>query len=184
MKVVAFLGSPRNGNTAAMLTAVCKGAASAGHETELINLTNLKIADCTACCACKNGKVEYCAIQDDMQALYRKIVEADCLVFGTPIYMGQMSGQMKNFFDRWYPFLDANYQIHHLPGKKYITVTASGAPAEAFQSVSDYFNYWLGSFFKMELVQNIVGGQLGPADAINNQPELLTAAENAGRALK
>jgi len=184
LKVVAFLGSPRNGNTAAMLNAVCKGAASAGHETELINLTKLKISGCTACCACKNGKVKYCAVQDDMQGLYPKIIEADCLVFGTPIYMGQMSGQMKNYFDRWYTFLDANYEIHHLPGKKYITLTASGAPAEAFQSVSDYFNYWLGSFFKMELVENIVGGQLGPADAINSQPELLTAAENAGKALK
>ena len=184
MKVLAFLGSPRNGNTAAMVNAVCKGAASAGHEAEIINLTSLKISDCTACCACKSGKVEYCAVKDDMQELYTKIIEADCLVLGTPVYMGQMTGQMKNFFDRWYPFLDANHQIHHLPGKKYITVTASGAPAAAFQSLSDYLNHWLGSFFKMELVQNIVGGELGPADAINSQPELLTMAENAGRSLK
>ncbi len=185
MKVLGVIGSPReSGNTAAMVTAVCKGAAAAGHETEVINLTNLNIGDCTACCACKAGKTEFCAIKDDMQQLYPKILESDCFVIGTPVYMGQMSGQMKNFFDRWYTFIDANYQIHHLPGKKYITATASGAPAEAFQSLTDYLNYWLEGFFKMERVQNIVGGGLGPADAINSQPELLAMAEKTGRSLK
>ena len=184
MKVLAFLGSPRNGNSTAMVNAVCKGAASAGHEIEIINLASLKISECTACYACKSGKFEYCAIKDDMQELYTKIIEADCLVFGTPVFTGQMSGLMKLFFDRWYPFLGENYDIYHLPGKKYITITASGAPAAVFQSLTDYFNHWLGSFFKMVLVQNIVGGELGPADAINSQPELLAMAENAGRALK
>ncbi|MCP6652028.1 flavodoxin family protein, partial [Klebsiella pneumoniae] len=82
MKVLAFLGSPRNGNTTAMVNAVCKGAAGAGHETEIINLASLKISDCTACCACKSDKFTCCAIKDDMQELYTKIIEADCLVFG------------------------------------------------------------------------------------------------------
>ncbi|SDF13954.1 flavodoxin family protein [Sporolituus thermophilus] len=185
MKVLGIIGSPRkNGNTAALVTAVCKGAAAAGHQTEVINITGLNIHDCVACCTCKTTKGEYCAIKDDMQTLYPKIVEADCLVLGTPVYMGQMTGQMKNFFDRWYTFMDADYQIRYLPGKKYITVTASGAPAEVFQSLSDYLNHWLGNFFKMELVKNIVGGGLGPADAINSQPELLAMAENTGRSLK
>lgn len=184
MKVLGIIGSPRkNGNTAAMVAAVCNGATAAGHETEIINLTSLNIGGCTACCACKTGKVEFCAVKDDMQKLYPKIVEADCLVLGTPVYMGQMTGQMKNFFDRWYTFMDADYQIHHLPGKKYVTVTASGAPAEVFQSLSDYLNHWLGGFFKLERVQNVVGGGLGPADAITSQPELLTLAENTGRSL-
>lgn len=184
MKVLGFIGSPReNGNTTAMVTAVCKGAAAAGHTTEIVNLTRLNIRDCTACCACKTGKVEFCAIKDDMQKIYPKILAADCLILGTPVYMGQMTGQMKNFFDRWSTFMDEDYQIHHLPGKKYITVTASAAPAEAFQSLTDYLNHWLGSFFKLERVHNIVGGELGPADAINSQPELLTLAEDIGRSL-
>lgn len=185
MKVLGIIGSPRkNGNTAAMVNAVCNGAAAAGHETVVINLTNLSIHDCIACGACKAGKVEYCSINDDMQQLYPLIKSADCLIIGTPVYMGQMTGQMKNFFDRWYTFMDINHQIHHLPGKKYITVTASGAPAEAFRSVSDYLNQWLGDFFKMQLVKNIVGGGLGTEDAINSQPELLAMAESIGRALK
>lgn len=185
MKVLAFIGSPRqNGNTAALVKAVCKGAAAAGHETEIIALTNLNIQDCVACCKCKTDRSTYCAINDDMQKLYPKIRAADCLIFGTPVYMGQMTGQMKCFFDRWYSFMDANYQIDHLPGKKFITVTASGAPAEVFRSLSDYLNYWLGDFLKMDRVENIVGGSLGPADAINSQPELLALAEETGRRLR
>lgn len=186
MKVLALIGSPRkNGNTSSMVDAVCKGAKAAGHEIEIINITDLNIHGCTACCACKTGSNErHCSIQDDMQQLYPKIQQADCLVIGTPVYMGQMSGYMKNFFDRWYTFMDANYNIHHLPGKKYITVTASGAPAEVFRSLTDYLNHWLGEFFKMQLVKNIVGGSLGPADAINSQQELLAEAEAAGLSLK
>lgn len=185
MKVLAFIGSPKeNGNTASMVNSVCRGAETAGHEIEVINITRLSINDCKACCACKSGKIQYCSINDDMQLLYPKIVGADCLVIGTPVYMGQMSGQMKNFFDRWYTFMDANYQIHQLPGKKYITVTASGAPAEVFQSLTDYLNHWLGSFFKLKLVKNIVGGGFGSDDAINSQPELLALAETTGRELK
>jgi len=185
MKVLGIIGSPRkNGNTAAMVNAVCKGAALSGHESEVVNLTCMNIQGCIACDACKAGKVDYCAVNDDMQQLYKAIIEADCLVIGSPVYMGQISGQMKNFFDRWNAFVDANYQIHHVPGKKYITVTASGAPAEVFSSVSDYLNHWLGNFFKMQLVKNIVGGELGPADAINSQSELLSTAESIGRALE
>ena len=185
MKVLGFVGSPReNGNTASLVNAVCKGAAATGHEIEVINITRLTIHDCIACCTCKTDKNQYCAINDDMEKLYPKILEADCLVIGTPVYMGQMSGQMKNFFDRWYTFMDTNYQIHHLPGKKYITVTASGAPAEIFQSLTDYLNHWLGNFFKMKLVKNIIAGGLEAADAINSQPELLAMAEHTGRTLK
>ncbi|MEG6584799.1 flavodoxin family protein [Dendrosporobacter sp. 1207_IL3150] len=185
MKVLAFVGSPRgNGNTARMVDAVCKGAAAVGHDIETINVTRLNIHDCTACCACKVGKVEYCALNDDMQKLYPKIIEADCIVVGTPVYMGQMSGQLKNFFDRWYTFMDASYKIRYIPGKKYITVTASGAPAEIFQSLTDYLNHWLGTFFKMALIKNIVAGGLGPPDAIDDQPEILAMAEQTGRALR
>jgi multimeric flavodoxin WrbA len=185
MKVLAIIGSPRkNGNTSAMVNAACKGATLAGHETEVIYLTDLNIHGCMACGACKTERVEYCAINDDMQQLYKSIIAADCLVLGSPIYMGQVTGQMKNFFDRLYAFMDINNQIHHLPGKRYITVTASGAPAEAYRSVSDYLNKWLGEFSQMQLVKNIVGGALlGPTDAINSQPELLAEAEGAGRSL-
>lgn len=185
MKILAVVGSPRlNGNTASLVNAVCKGAAEAGHAVETVNVTQLSIHDCIACCKCKASPSGYCAINDDMQQLYPKIQAADCLIIGTPVFMGQLSGQLKLFFDRWYTFMDANYQIQHLPGKKYVTVTVSAAPAEAFQSLTDYLNYWLGDFFNMTGLGNIVAGGLLPADAIQSQPELLEKAENIGRNLK
>ncbi len=185
MKVLAIIGSPRkNGNTAAMVNTLCKGAATAEHETEVIYLTDLNIHDCIACDQCKTGKIEFCAINDDMQQLYKAIINADCIVFGTPVYMGQMTGQMKNFLDRWYTFVDENFTIHHVAGKKYITVTSSGAPAEIFGSLSEYFNHWLGNFFKMEAVENIMAGDLGPAGAIHGRPDLLIMAETIGHSLK
>ncbi|WP_378954268.1 flavodoxin family protein [Pelosinus sp. sgz500959] len=184
MNVLAIIGSPRkNGNTAAIVNAVCRGAVAVGHEVEIINVNDLTIHDCVGCNACKTGKIEYCVLNDDMQKLYPKIVTADCLVVGTPVYVGQMTGKMKNFFDRWYAFLDENHQLRHFPGEKYITVTSSGGPAEAFQSLTDYFNYWLGDFFQMKLVKNIVAGTLQAVDDINKQPEILQLAEKTGREL-
>lgn len=184
MKVLAIIGSPRkNGNTAAMVNAVCKGATLAGHETKIIYLIDQSIQGCIACDACKTGSVKYCAINDDMQQLYRSIIEADCLVIGSPIYMGQITGLMKNFFDRLYAFTDAKNQVNYVPGKKYITVTASFETAEAYRPVSEYLNKWLGEHAQMQLVKNIVGGSLGSANAINDQPDLLAEAEKAGYAL-
>lgn len=185
MKILAVIGSPReNGNTASLVNAVCKGAAEAGHEVETVNITRLSIHGCIACGQCKTVATGFCSINDDMQQLYPKVIAADCLIFGTPVFMGQVSGQLKQFFDRCYAFMDANYQIHYLPGKKYVTVTASGAPAEAFQSLTDYLNYWFGNFFNMTCLGNIVAGGLGPVGAIQSQPELLLKAEDIGRGLK
>lgn len=184
MKVLAIIGSPRkNGNTSAIVHAVCKGAALAGHTTEVFYLTDLNIHGCIACGTCKTQNIKYCAINDDMQKLYKSIIAADCLVLGSPIYMGQITGQMKTFFDRLYAFMDINNEVHHMPGKKYITITVSGAPAETFHSVSDYLNKWLGEFSKMHLIKNIIAGSLVDANAIKSQPSLLVAAENIGRSL-
>lgn len=181
MKVLAIIGSPRkNGNTAAIVNAVCNGATLAGHETEIVYLIDRNIHGCMACDACKTGRVEYCAVNDDMQQLYRSIIAADCLIIGSPIYMGQITGLMKNFFDRLYAFLDVNNQMKHVPGKKYITVTASGGAAESYRDVSDYLNKWLREFSQMQMVNNIVGGSFGTADAIAGQPELLAEAEKTG----
>ncbi|MHB0859141.1 MAG: flavodoxin family protein [Anaerolineae bacterium] len=107
MKVLAFHGSPRvGGNTESMVAEVLRGAREAGAEVEMIALNKLDISPCQACEACK--KTGRCRIQDDMQPLYDKILEADALVLGTPIYFWGPSAQLKRFIDRWYALdLDA-----------------------------------------------------------------------------
>jgi multimeric flavodoxin WrbA len=183
MRVMAFVGSPRkDGNTAKIVNAICKGAQESGHEVEVYNLSEMDNKGCIACDACRLTKVDFCSINDKLTTLLPKIAEADCIIVGTPVYTGQVSGYTKNFLDRMIPFLGPDYTIRYLPGKKYITVTCSGAPAEAFSNVTEYLNQLFG-FFKMENAGNIIAGSAREKDDIMGQPEILKRAEDMGRKL-
>ena len=106
MKVVGICGSPRKGNTEWMLRKLMEGVAKAGAETELILLREKDIKRCDGCLGCEVGGEQrkgICTIQDDMQQIYPKLVEADALAFGTPVYFEMLSGLLKNFIDRTCP---------------------------------------------------------------------------------
>ena len=99
VQVLGIAGSPRrNGNTELLIREFMRGAEAGGHETELIILSELKISPCTSCGSCqKTGK---CIMIDDMQPMHKKLLEADCIVFASPIYFGGVSAQLKAFIDR------------------------------------------------------------------------------------
>ncbi|MCL5992656.1 MAG: flavodoxin family protein [Firmicutes bacterium] len=103
VKVLAVNGSHRKGkNTAEMLKAVLDGAAELGAETELLELMDYQIKECIACNKCLS-KAE-CTIQDDdMAELSAKLVAADGIVFGSPVYFANVTGRLKDFIDRSRP---------------------------------------------------------------------------------
>lgn len=122
MKVTAFVGSPRlGGNTDTLVTEVLKGAASKGADVEKCYLARLDISPCQACEECR--QIKHCQLGDDMQGLYDKILEADVLVVGTPIYFWGPSAQTKAFLDRWYA-IDQPGLRERLKGKTCLLVCA------------------------------------------------------------
>ncbi len=126
MKFLAVCGSPRKGNTEAMLNEFLRGAKSAGAETELVLLRRLNIKHCGGCKSCK--QTGECHIKgDDMQALYAKLLSADVLVFGSPNYFDNMSGLMKDFFDRTVPLY---YVGERLKGRRAALVGVGGSTSE------------------------------------------------------
>ena len=103
MKVVGICGSPRKGNTEWMLRKFLEVAAKAGAETDLILLRQKDIKRCDGCLTCEAGGRErkgLCRVLDEMQEIYPKLVEADGLAFGTPVYFEMLSGLLKDFMDR------------------------------------------------------------------------------------
>ncbi len=104
IKILGVSGSPRrNGNTLLMMQAVMEGAAMIeGVETELVDLARLKINPCTGCRTCRNRHERKCFQNpdDDMSGLYPKIVEADGLILGSPVYFAGVTAQLKAFMDR------------------------------------------------------------------------------------
>jgi multimeric flavodoxin WrbA len=99
MKVLVLTGSPRKmGNTEELMRAVVKGMAAAGGEVEVVRLTDLNIQSCIGCGGC--DKTGQCVLEDDMQKLYPKILEAKRVVIASPIYFYGLTSQTKAFIDR------------------------------------------------------------------------------------
>jgi len=110
MKVIAINGSPRQEwNTGTLLKKALEGAASAGALTRLVHLYELDFKGCVSCFACKakDGKsYGTCVVQDGLTPLLGDIRSADALIFGSPIYLGNVSGGMQSFLERLvFPYL-------------------------------------------------------------------------------
>ena len=100
-KILIILGGGRKkGNTAQLVDAFMKGAMEAGHATELISLNQLQVNGCIGCNACRYGKP--CVQKDDFNFLVPKILEADLLVFASPLYFWTISSKIKAFIERFY----------------------------------------------------------------------------------
>ena len=100
MKIIGINGSPRiGGNTDILLDKALEGARSIGAETEKVILNILKIAPCQECENLKDDGS--CIIEDDMQGLYRKILEADAVIVASPVFFGSITAQTKIMIDRF-----------------------------------------------------------------------------------
>ena len=121
MKILAINGSPRTvrSNTRRLAQFVLDGAAEAGAETEMIDLCDLRVTPCTACEGCSLNGI--CVYDDDVPIIVERMKEADGIVFASPVYIDNISGQMKIFFDR---LADAiHYQL--LAGKSGCSVATT-----------------------------------------------------------
>src|SRR5512136_2027080 len=107
-KVIGLLGSPlSDGNTAKLLDQALKGAEDAGCIVEKILVTNLDFQACEEMMFCKDH--DTCIIDDDMQQLYPKFKEMDCLIIATPVMTMGIPGKLKSLMDRFQVFFMAKY---------------------------------------------------------------------------
>ncbi|OGO32555.1 MAG: hypothetical protein A2Z29_04110 [Chloroflexi bacterium RBG_16_56_11] len=113
MKVLGIMGSPRlKGNTDLLLDEALKGAASRGAEVEKVIVDRLGIAPCKEYYAClKDGN---CIIRDDMDDLYRKILEADAIIVATPIFFYTVSAQLLLVISRCQALWARRYVLKNL----------------------------------------------------------------------
>jgi multimeric flavodoxin WrbA len=108
--ILGIMGSPRrNGNTHNLVAKILDGAREAGAAVDMVSLGDLSIQECDGCHACWRG--QECCKQDDMNALYPRIIASDVLVFGTPVYWYGPTALMKGFIDRLVYF---NCPEHHI----------------------------------------------------------------------
>ena len=102
MKVIAFNGSSRkDGNTAILIKRVLQVLEAEGIQTELIQLAGEQIRGCNACRTCYTTKNNRCVIEDDnVNAYIQKMIEADGIILGSPVYFSMMTPELKALIDR------------------------------------------------------------------------------------
>ncbi len=102
MKVIAFNGSPRtNGNTTIMIKRVLQELENESIETELVQLGEKKIHGCVACFKCHENLNQRCAVENDPANQYiEKIVKAQGILLGSPVYFQDVTPEMKSLIDR------------------------------------------------------------------------------------
>jgi multimeric flavodoxin WrbA len=151
MKIIGFSGSPRkSGNTSWAVEMILEGANTNGAETILFSSSGLDIKPCRGCLGCVNSG-NGCVIKDDMQKIYIELKDADAIVFASPVYMGQMTGQAKVFMDRLFSVNSPRFSPHYKEQgvkKKLLLVFTQGNPDKTkFQT---YFNYTKQMFEMLE----------------------------------
>jgi multimeric flavodoxin WrbA len=139
MKIVGILGSPRKGgNTEILLDTALEEAKKNGASVDKVLLRDKKISPCDGCMKCvRTGK---CVVKDDMDEVYREMIESDGILWATPVYFWSMTGQTKIAMDRTYALTFPKLQLANKVGGL-ILVAGSRGCINAANVFHMYFSY-------------------------------------------
>jgi len=125
MKIVAIVGSPRNGGNTEILTrSVLEEIQKQGLDTELVSLAGKTITPCDACASCrKTGK---CHVKDDFETIYSKMNAADGIILATPVFFGAATPQMASLISRCYAYLGTKRPFENKVGGPIVVARRAG----------------------------------------------------------
>ena len=148
------------------------GAKAAGHQVECISLKGKAVGFCRGCLACQ--KTHKCVLNDDAVAIAEKVMNADTLVFVTPIYYYEMSGQMKTLLDRLNPLYSTDYPFR----KVYMLSVAAEDEAFVPEKAVNGLQGWVDCFEEAEFAGSLFcGGINDPGEAAGRKEEQHEAYE-------
>ena len=169
-KVVVLSTSLRtNSNSELLAKSFVEGAKESGNEVEYITLKNKDIHFCIGCLACQ--KTGHCVIKDDVADIMDSVLNADVVVWATPIYYYEMSGQMKTLIDRLNPMYSKDYKF----GDVYLLATAAEEGDEVFEKVITGLNGWIDCFEKASIQGTVLCGGVSDSGAISDNSKLKEA---------
>jgi multimeric flavodoxin WrbA len=175
MKILAINCSPRkNSNTVTLLNEALVGAKGEGSEIDLFNVAGKNIRPCIACDACREKG--YCAQKDDMQPLYEKMLAADGIIFGTPIYFYNMAAQCKIIMDR---SIALNHPDRNL-NNKVAAIVVVGASFGNISAVKDLVFYFVSR--KMLFANYVSAYGMGEGD-VKQLVKCMETTRNLGKGM-
>lgn len=169
-KILVISTSPRRGsNSEALAEAFASGAREAGHEVELVSLRGKDVQFCRGCFVCQ--ETQRCVIHDDADTLRQKALEADVLVFATPIYYYEMSGQLKTLLDRFNPLFPSDYAFRDV----YLMTAAAEDEDFVPQRALNGLEGWVECFERAKLAGHVFMGGVTEAGEKPEHPALRQA---------
>ena len=156
--------SPRkDGNSEMLAREFARGAKEAGHNVELVSLRGKAIGFCKGCLACQ--KTQRCVIHDDVDAIVRKMKDADVIAFATPIYFYEMCGQMKTLLDRANALFASDYAFRDI----YLLTAAAEEDDQVPARAESGLTGWIDCFEKARLAGTVfAGGVNGPGETVGH----------------
>lgn len=168
MKKILVISSSLRGvsNSHLLAEAFARGAREAGNDVELLTLHKKEIKFCIGCLSCqKTGK---CVLHDDAPAIIGKIHDADVLVFATPIYYYEMSGQLKTLLDRANPLFEGDYRFTDVYMLTSAADTDEATPSRAVSGLEG----WIECFDRSRLAGTVFAGGVTDPGEIASHPAL------------
>ncbi len=179
MKAIALHGSPRrNGNSDTLVSNFLEGLRASGHsEIQEFYANELSIKPCQGCLTCNKPPYK-CAIEDDMREIYSAFIDADVVIFATPMYWGYMTAQLKTVLDR----MEAIASQRLFRDKTFVAILTYHHHYESvvafFERIREYFRFRLHTITYCSL------GKDGQNDVhVSNCREKLEEAYVLGKSL-
>ena len=182
MKIVSINASPNKlGSTSKLLSIVEDELKSLGHQVTRYDLYDYTYKGCIACNACSKPETNYCSQQDELIPILEKIDHSACLLFGSPIYIGHITGEGKSFIDRLYTFLCSKERSKDIKKKVFSFVITQGADLKYFRTVRAYLNEWFFDYMGLVNGGSLSVGELGGAEDLKKQPKMLVKAKKLAK---
>ncbi|MHC4559441.1 MAG: flavodoxin family protein [Planctomycetota bacterium] len=180
-KILAVVGSPRrNGNTHILVSKIAEGARTKAAFVEELFLGDLSITECDGCHVCWKGKE--CSKNDDMRAVYPKIIQSDVIIFGTPVYWYGPTALMKAFIDR-FVYFNCQGNRKKIRGKSaVIAVPFEEENLETARIVVEFFQKCF-DYLEVKLIGKIIVPGVSAKGEIRRKAEFLQKAYELGRSL-
>jgi len=148
VKIINILGSPRkNGASARIARAFAETAVDLGATVRDYHLNTMHYQGCQACEGC-HTRADRCVLRDDLSPLLADLHTAEIVLFSSPIYFGDTSGQFKCFFDRMWSLVrtdarDGESSSRLPPGKTAVLILSQVETSEAHQEVQERYTMHL-----------------------------------------
>ena len=143
-KIIILNGSPRpKGNTVALIDEFTKGAESAGNIVTRFNLKGMDIRPCIGCFKGGKDPASPCIQKDEMDKIYPAYMEADIVVFASPMYYWSWTGLTKTVFERLFAVEELN-EGNRMHKGTILLMPAIEEREEHWKPVIDYYHALLG----------------------------------------